>query len=83
VAEDITKRREEWEKGKPAASISTKTDPEGTGYKVESTGVKDRLTKWNSLKSGEVPGIRKEPVSIPTKNSTKEDQTDVKTVTYT
>jgi len=81
-AEDVRKRREEWEKGKPPVSLAPKADTEGTGYKVETVGVKDRLNKWNSQKS-DVPGVRKEPVAIPDREITKEDQTDVRTVTYT
>jgi len=86
-SEDIRKRKEEWEKGKKDSAISPKTNQEGSGYKVETSGVKDRLNKWNSLKnSGETILPRKEPVTIPgpgSKQVTKEDQTDVKTVSHT
>jgi len=82
-AEDINSRRDEWEKGKPVSPMSARTNPEGSGYKVETPGVQARLEKWNSLKSGEVPSIRKEPVAIPVTNISKDDQTDVKTVKYT
>jgi hypothetical protein len=78
--EDIRKRKEEWEKGKSVPAGAKVTGD--VGYKVETEGVKDRLQKWTSLNS-KVPTIeRKDPVKIPTKNTTKEDQTDVKTVKY-
>jgi len=79
-AEDIKKRREEWEKGKQPIQLSARSDPEGAGYKVETSGVKDRLDKWNSRK--EVPSSRKEPITISYKEVTKDDQIDVKTVKY-
>jgi len=80
-AEDIKKRREDWEKGK-AVPTGAKS-PGDVGYKVEAEGVKDRLQKWASLNS-KIPSAteRKEPVKIPTVNTTKEDQMDVKTVKY-
>jgi len=82
-AEEIRKRKEEWEKGK-----SVPTGAKGTGdvgYKVDTEGVKDRLQKWTNMNSSlksPTSGDRKDPVKIPTKNATKEEQTDVKTVKY-
>jgi len=80
-AEDIRKRKDEWEKGKSVPVVpSSVRNPNDVGYKVDAEGVKDRLQKWNTIgstKSGTPE--RKQPVKIPTENATKDDQTDVKT----
>jgi len=77
VAEDVRNRREEWEKGKPPVGPAPKADPDSTGYKVETEGVKERLNKWQSVKESPM-GVRKDPVAIPITEITKDDQTDVR-----
>jgi len=82
--EDIKRRKEEWEKGKGVpAGLSSSRTPGEVGYQVETEGVKNRLERWTSLNNNK-PGTpeRKQPIKIPTENSTLADQTDVKTVKY-